>query len=212
MTQKPFNAREEAVLALMEITENKGYSSIVLDRRIRAYPPSVDLRDKALVTHLVYESLAHLSLIDHVLDQYSRTPVRKMKPYIAAVLRTAAAQMLFDTKIPRRAAVYEAVELVKHSRWKGLSGFVNGVLRAMDRQNMAYRLPEEPLQRLSLQYSLPEDMLRVFEQGYGLAMAEELALPPPPQTGALPHRARHRVCPPLRRASPLPRRAPSALA
>ena len=171
-----WNAREEAALALEAVLEQKGYSTIVLDRRIQAYPPSVDSRDKALVTRLVYGALSHRLTLDAVLDHYSRTPVRKMKPYVACTLRIALEQMLFEDRIPDRAAINEAVENVKHSRYKGLSGFVNGVLRAIVRDGKQIPLPEDPVERLSIKYSLPATMIRGWSAAYGQEMAEELCI------------------------------------
>ncbi len=170
-----WNAREEAALTLEEILAKKGYSSIVLDRRIQQYPPSVDLRDKALVTRLVYGALTHLNTLDALIDSYSRTPVRRMKPYIACTLRVACEQMLYEDRIPDRAAVYEAVEAVKHSRFKGLSGFVNGVLRAILRDGAAVPKVKDRLEQMALDYSLPAGILQDWEASYGPDMTLDIA-------------------------------------
>lgn len=170
-----FNARKEAVECFLDIMEQQGYSSIVLDRRIRQYPPSVSSKDKALVTNLVYTTLTHCITLDALLDRYSKTPVRRMKSYIAAVLRISCAQLMYFDKIPQRAVIHEAVELVKHSAYRGLSGFVNGVLRAIQRNGCRMELPGDPLERLSIQWSIPMYMLRLWETAYGLETAALLA-------------------------------------
>lgn len=175
MTEMRWNPREEAVQCFLEIMENQGYSSIVLDRRVRKYPPSALSKDKALVTGLVYTTLSMLLTIDTVINQYSKTPVRKMKPYIAAVMRITTAQLLYFDRIPARAAIHEAVELVKHSKFKGLSGFVNGVLRAMERGGCRYDVPKDPLKALSIKNSVPEYMLRLWEEAYGIETAQDIA-------------------------------------
>lgn len=175
MTDSRWNPREEAVQCFLEIMENQGYSSIVLNRRVRQYPPSALSKDKALITSLVYTTLSMLLTIDSVINQYSKTPVRKMKPYIAAVMRITTAQLLYFDRIPARAAINEAVELVKHSKFKGLSGFVNGVLRAMERAHCELALPKDPVQRISVKYSIPEFMVRIWMDAYGPEMAETIA-------------------------------------
>ncbi len=170
-----WNAREEAARCVAEILTGQGYTSIVLNRRIRTYPPSVSLKDKALVTSLVYTTATRCLTIDFLLDQYSKTPVRRMKPFIAAVLRVACAQMLYMDRIPNRAAIYEAVETVKASPYKNLSGFVNGVLRAVDRGGARLVLPADPLARASVEYSVPEFMLAIWEKAYGADAMKTIA-------------------------------------
>ncbi len=170
-----WNARKEAAQCLQEILSQNGYSTIVIDRRIQKYPPSVDYRDKALVTHLVYNTLSHLRRIDHLIDAWSKVPVRKMKPFIAAVMRITCEQMLYDERIPDRAAIHEAVEIVKNSPLRSLSGFVNGVLRAMERGGLQDTLPPDPVQAQAILYSLPDAVLEEWVRDYGQEEAFALA-------------------------------------
>jgi 16S rRNA (cytosine967-C5)-methyltransferase len=122
--------REPAVRALIRITEEGGYANLVLGETLKRnsrLPPE----GRALVTELVYGVLRNLIYLDYVLNIFSNTPVKRMKPFILNVLRTAAYQILFMDKIPPSAACNEAVAMTKSSGYKDLAGFVNGVLRSI---------------------------------------------------------------------------------
>ena len=169
-----FNVREQAARCLMEIRSRKAYVSAAVDRWIERFPASVSARDKALFTHLVYTVLTRESAITYRIDRVAKRPLRTMKPYIAATLEVAAAQIFYDDRIPDRAAINEAVELVKHSSYKALSGFVNGVLRAAERAESTIEWPSDLVERLSVMYSLPDFLIREWIWAYGEEQAEDL--------------------------------------
>ena len=56
-----------------------------------------------------------------------------MKPVIRETLRMAVYQLFYMDQVPDSAACNEAVKLVRKRGLKGLSGFVNGVLRSVIR-------------------------------------------------------------------------------
>ncbi|MCR5005575.1 MAG: hypothetical protein K6A77_06690, partial [Clostridiales bacterium] len=102
------HVRDAAARCLMEIRERKAYVSAAVDRWIERFPDTVSARDKALFTHLVYTTLTHESAIAYRIDRVAKRPLRTMKPYIAATLEVAAAQVFYDDRIPDRAAIHEA--------------------------------------------------------------------------------------------------------
>ncbi|MCR5006864.1 MAG: 16S rRNA (cytosine(967)-C(5))-methyltransferase RsmB, partial [Clostridiales bacterium] len=112
--------------------------------------------------------------IAYRIDRVAKRPLRTMKPYIAATLEVAAAQVFYDDRIPDRAAIHEAVELVKHSRYQQLSGFVNGVLRAVLRAEETLEWPSDPAERLQVMYALPDVLVQEWIDTYGLERAEDL--------------------------------------
>ncbi len=65
-----------------------------------------------------------------------------MKPAIRNIMRMAAYQIFYMEQVPDSAACNEAVKLAVSRGFKGLKGFVNGVLRAMVRgkDNVKYPL------------------------------------------------------------------------
>ena len=65
----------------------------------------------------------------YIIDSFSKTPVKKMKPFIRELMRMSVYQLIFLDKVPSPAVINEAVKLAKKKGFTGLSGFVNGVLR-----------------------------------------------------------------------------------
>ncbi len=86
-------------------------------------------RDRALLTALVFGTTRWRRPLDWLIDACARTVDVEIRQH----LRLALFQIRYLDRIPRHAAVFEAVELAKsHSRAMG--GFVNAVLRrAADR-------------------------------------------------------------------------------
>ena len=170
------NIRKEAALSLQEILDEGGYSSIVLQQHLRAWPETEE-RDRRLYTSLVYTTLDHLPTVEAGLAAWSSVPLRKMKPWIRNCLRLGLAQLLYMDKIPASAAVHETVELVKQSPYRGLAGFVNGVLRGALRAGLQVPQPDpvrQPLEAMSLRYDMPIWIVRLWQQAYGTETAEML--------------------------------------
>ncbi|MCL2217409.1 MAG: 16S rRNA (cytosine(967)-C(5))-methyltransferase RsmB [Defluviitaleaceae bacterium] len=154
--------RAVAVAVLSEVLEEGAYANIAL-RKALAKESEALPRARAFVTELVNETLRNLLLIDHVINDFSKTtPVEKMKPFIRNLLRVSVCQLRHMEKIPDRAAVNEAVVLAKAYGFTNLSGFVNGVLRAISRQPNKPVLPKiNPTKpaTLALHFSYPKWMV-----------------------------------------------------
>ena len=102
------NARKEAVNALLKIETDGGYSNIVIDKLLEN--STLEPKDRAFCTTLIYGALERKITLRYVISKYSKTPVKKLKPFISAVLETALYQMIYMDKIPDSAAVNEAVK------------------------------------------------------------------------------------------------------
>lgn len=170
------NVRELALDVLMEILEKGGYSHLVIRNVLDKYDYR-DFRDKAFLKRLVEGTIERLIQLDYVLDQFSKVPVKKMKPLIRNLMRMSVYQLLFMDQIPDRAVCNEAVKLAGKRGFKGLSGFVNGVLRniARNRENIVY--PDRVKERkkaLSVSYSMPEWLISFWEDAYGREKTERL--------------------------------------
>ena len=70
---------------------------------------------------------------DIVLNILMDIEVNKCKPMIRCLLRMVAYQILYMYSVPDSAACNESVKLAKSHGFGSLSGFVNGVLRAIAR-------------------------------------------------------------------------------
>ena len=75
------NVRELAVDMLLEITGKGSYSHLVIRDVLDKYD-YMEARDKAFLKRLTEGTLERMIQIDYILDQFSKVPVSKMKPFI----------------------------------------------------------------------------------------------------------------------------------
>lgn len=174
--EKKENIRELAVEMVKEISAGKEYSHIliknVLDKY--AYLPAYD---RAFLKKVTEGTIERQMTIDYVLNQFSKVPVNKMKPFIRSLMRTSVYQILYLDKVPDSAVCNEAVKLAAKRGFSTLKGFVNGVLRNVSRGKDTITWPDrtkDPLKALSIQYSMPEVMVELLFSQYGEKTAEEI--------------------------------------
>ena len=80
--------------------------------------------------NLIYGVLRQRQFLDFILQERSKTPIRKLHPFVHQSLAVGLYQIFFLASIPHSAAVNEAVNSCKVKGVpKRLHGFVNGVLR-----------------------------------------------------------------------------------
>jgi 16S rRNA (cytosine967-C5)-methyltransferase len=109
-----------------------------------------DPRDRQLVMALVYGVVRWQGYLDAIIQKFSSHPLHNMKPLTLAALRVGLYQLIFLDRIPESAAINETVQALKSARQpKWLTGFANGVLRAMARQKAALPAPDEAAAVLS---------------------------------------------------------------
>lgn len=168
------NAREIAVTALVQWERDSTFSNIMLDNLLKS--ASLSKADAAFATRLVYGTLERLLTIDWLIGKNSRQPLKKCHPHVRAILRVGVYQLVFLKKIPASAAVNEAVKQAKHMRQAHAAGFVNGVLRAVDReQERLFFSLSTDLKSVSLRHSVPLELLQMWKQAYGMETAVALA-------------------------------------
>lgn len=171
---KQMNAREGALLVLYRINEKGAFSNIALNKELRSKPYSQ--LDKNLITELVYGVLENQIHIDYVIKQFSTFEINKMNPYTLNLLRLGIYQLLFLNKIPGFAAVNETVNLTK-KYCKKTTGFINGVLRNIQRNKENIKLPnpeEDIIKYLSIKYSHPQWLVEMFLDDFGKDFTEGL--------------------------------------
>jgi len=169
------DARAVAMNILEEILEKDGYYHIVLKKTLSRYQ-DMKKQDRAFITRVVEGTIEHLMTIDYMINCYSKTKVKKMKPVIRTVLRMSVYQMKYMTQIPDSAICNEAVKLVKKRGLGGLSGFVNGTLRTMVREPEKVKFPDPAKDRktyLSIVYSMPEWIIDVLKEQYDWDTVED---------------------------------------
>ncbi len=167
-------AREVAMLTLAACEKQGAWSDGHLKRMLREQ--HLDSRDAALATRLCFGVLQNRMLLDWHLASFCNTPLNKLDLKVLCALRVAAYQLLFLDKIPASAAVNEAVNLTKkHCRNPRAAGMVNGILRAMLRQEtLAEPAGSDAPERLSVKYSHPRWLVEEFISVLGLEGAEAL--------------------------------------
>jgi 16S rRNA (cytosine967-C5)-methyltransferase len=89
--------------------------------------------DRNLTTQLVMGVLRWRGDLDHQIECLSGKPLGDFDSEIVQILRLGIYQIRFLSRIPKSAAVNEAVELVKAARKKSAAGLVNAVLRKCER-------------------------------------------------------------------------------
>ncbi len=153
------SARRAAYDVLCEV-EKGAYANLALKRRL----PDVEESERAFCTALVYETLSKQLYLDWAIDRYARS----VKPAVRVVLRLGAAQLLL-LGLPPYAAVNESVRLLKSLGKGALSGFVNGVLRRIDRDRDSLVPPTA-----ALRCGWPQWAAEQLARDYGSAAAEAI--------------------------------------
>ena len=162
---KETDSREIALDILMEILEKSGYSHIILRQALNKYQ-YLDKSERAFISRLVEGTLEYLLQIDYVIDSFSSTKIKKMKPVIRTILRMSVYQLLYMDRVPDSAVCNEAVKLSVKRKFTGLKGFVNGVLRNISRNKETLSWPNA-----SVRYSMPEWIVSMWEKEYGMETA-----------------------------------------
>ena len=110
---KQINEREVVLEILMEITENGAYSHKILGDVLSKYQ-YLEKRERAFITRVVEGTLEHMIEIDYILNQISKTKVKKMKPVIRNLLRSSVYQLKYMDSVPDSAVCNEAVKLARN--------------------------------------------------------------------------------------------------
>ena len=166
------NARLTAIEIIEDVFYRGAYSNLALKKKLNSSTLSV--RDRALVTEIVYGTLRYKYTIDRILDKFLKNDIEKQNSFIKNVLRTSLYQIIYLDKIPEFAVVNEAVELSK-KRYSRLSKLVNGVLRNFLRKRKSIELEErEDVEKLCFKYSFAPWMVNLFKSQYGIETAEAI--------------------------------------
>lgn len=161
--QRTDRPRDRA-LAVLRSVERGGFADPLLDETRRDF----NSRDSAFILELVYGVLRNRALLDWTLDRFSDKPVAGTDAATRNILRLALYQMLFLDRVPVSAAVNTATELAKIHGKK--SGYVNGLLRSVERNRNSLPLPPEdnPVSHLSVRHSHPAWLVRRWLDRFGI--------------------------------------------
>jgi len=173
LAKKIKTARGLAVETLEKVEKNNSYSNLALNQTIKN--SELNQSDINILTELIYGVLQRKSALDYQLKGFIKNP-KKIDNWVKQLLRISLYQMEYLDRIPDYAVINEAVDYAKARGHKGISGFVNGVLRNITRSELASFEDIEPLaKRISIEQSLPEWLVVQFIDQYGEAETVDLA-------------------------------------
>lgn len=161
---RPDAARLLAFDLLTEVNRNEGYSNLLLPQALNA--STLDDRDRALVTELLYGTIRMQGKHDWILSQISDRPWSEVDLGIVDICRLGVHQ-IHEMRIPDHAAVAATVEVARKRIGESKASFVNALLRSVTRKSIDdWFSPLEtildPLERLSIQYSHPEWIVSAY--------------------------------------------------
>lgn len=136
------------------------------DRMMVGVPPF----RRGFVMDLVYTTLRHVRALDTVLNPFIQ---RDPPDHAMAALLLGTCQFLKMADIPEHAAIHATVEALKVLDGPHAGGFVNAVLRNIQRQRtrIESQLAQAPL---AVQYSHPDDQVARWEKRWGRERAAAL--------------------------------------
>lgn len=163
--------REIILKVLYNIDKNGAYSNIALDQELnkaRKNRTIIDKRDIGFISEIVYGTTSWKLTIDEIIKKYSNIKIKKISTWIINILRMSIYQIIFLDKVPKSAAVNEAVELSKRYGHKASSNFVNAILRKVDKKDYEEFFDiKNDIERISKTTSMPiwivEELLKENE-------------------------------------------------
>lgn len=153
---------------LLAIDRDGQYSHLVLRDVLDKYQ-YLSKQERAFLTRLTEGTIERMLTLDYVIDQFSKTKVKKMKPLIRELMRLSVYQIMYMDSVPDAAVCNEAVKLARKRGFSGLSGFVNGVLRSVARG-----WKDVTFQNESVRYSVPEWIIDGWNADYGRDVTEKM--------------------------------------
>ena len=169
------NVRDAAVRVLSEIENEGKFSNKILQDYSDNDFSKEDLR---LLRELVYGVVENRMFIDKIIKSASSVKMKKIHPMILQILRLGVYQIGFMDRIPAHASINEAVKLAKKYGHKGTVGYVNGVLRRIERERDIYFTDEDPTtaEGLALRYSHPDFLVNMWVEQFGFEFARKLLM------------------------------------
>lgn len=145
--------------ALLLVDINKEFSHKTIDMALEKYS-YLSKADRGFFSKVVHGVIEYRLQLDFVIKKYNNS--KRIKPVIKEILRMSVYQILYLDRVPDRAVINEAVNLVKKRNLFGLEGFVNGILRKISNEKESLRFED-----LSIKYSMPEFVINILKENTG---------------------------------------------
>ena len=165
------NVRKLALSFLNEYENQGKYVNLSLSSHSA---DSLTAEERGFLTALLYTAVENKLTYDYYIASLSGRSIEKIDTHTKNILRLGICQILKMEKIPAFAAVNESVKLARN---KGERSFVNGVLRAVEREKNSLPLPDRKknlARHLSVLYSFPTWIVKHFIKEIGETETEKL--------------------------------------
>ena len=150
------DARFTAFEVLYSILSGGAYSNIAVDKAL----DSVNAKDKAFVSSIVYGVIERKITLDYLINQYLNS---KAKPKVMIILYIGAYQLYFMDKVPSSAAINTSVILAGEAGLGYYKKLINAVLHKIDNN----RVDIDAVDDLSVRYSCPQNLINMWRKMYG---------------------------------------------
>ena len=160
----PLSLARALAFDILQLVEAGGYAADLLHFRTASF----EARDAALTHEIVFGVLRGRDQLDFLITHYSGR-IRKLDPEVRTALRIGVYQLRHLDRVPAHAAVADSVTLVQRARKSSAAGFVNAVLRKVDRAPVDW--PDR-----ATELSCPEWLLARGERAFGAEAARAIAV------------------------------------
>jgi 16S rRNA (cytosine967-C5)-methyltransferase len=158
---------DAARVTAFEILLRVGQGSYASDL-LYAHTATLESRDAGLASELVFGVLRYRSQLDYLIEHWSGRKAPKLDPEVRIILQLGIYQLRYLDRIPRHAGVSTSVDLAKHARKRSATGFVNAVLRKVNREPVAW--PDRATELCQQDW-----LLERWDRQYGAETAETIA-------------------------------------
>jgi 16S rRNA (cytosine967-C5)-methyltransferase len=165
-------ARQVAHRVLVRVFDEGAYA----DRAFAGEAEGLDSRDRAFAQRIAYGAIQRVRTLDHAVEEIGGRSVATLDVPVRAALRLGAYELAYLERVPPRASVNEAVELVRAAGAGRATGLVNAVLRRVAEQirPLLAALPEDTPEQAALKHSYPDWIAETWWREWGGDDALEL--------------------------------------
>ncbi len=170
------NLRAIVLDILMEVNEKGEFSHLLINNALTKFQ-YLDKNKRSFITRVTLGTIENKIEMDYIIDQFSKTPVRKMKPLIRNLCEMSVYQIMYMDNIPDSAVCNEAVKIATKRGFAGLKGFVNGVLRNISRNKDNITYPDSSTninEYLSIKYSMPMWIVKMWIGQLGMDKTKQV--------------------------------------
>lgn len=167
------NARKLSADVICSVYNNNSYLSEVLSSLRRRY--ELEPIDVRFINELTHGVMKYKIRIDYIISKNSTVRIKKISDYVLSVLECAVYQIVFMDRVPNEAAVDEAVELIKNSKYSKASGYVNAVLRSIASNGAKVEYQSDEVENFATYCSIPLWLAKRWIEQFGMNNAKALA-------------------------------------